>query len=81
MKIPIDQAIREGRKRKKLTQTQLAELIGAKARTSVAAWEQGYNFPTLLNLVRLRKVLDLDLNEIDFSQCKRQKVQSGRDDI
>ena len=53
--------IAEARKKKGYTQETLAEALGV-TRQAVSRWESGSAYPETENLVRLAKLLDLDLN-------------------
>ena len=54
--------IKELRKRKGLTQEQLAELIDME-QNSISVIESGRNFPTLGTLEKIAKVLDVNLSD------------------
>ena len=53
--------IAEARRKKGYTQEALAEALGV-TRQAVSRWESGSAYPETENLVRLAKLLDLDLN-------------------
>lgn len=50
----IDERIKELRKHLKITQSELAEILGV-SRSSVNAWEQGISNPSLKYLIELAK--------------------------
>lgn len=52
----------KGRKQKKLSQSQLAEILGVN-RKQVVRWESGRTFPTYQNLVKLSDELGFDLKK------------------
>ena len=52
--------LKKFRKRKKLTQLQLAKKIKVD-RSTIAYWELGKNDPTLSNLIKLTEALEVDL--------------------
>lgn len=54
--------IKELRKRKGLTQEELAELIQME-QNSISVMESGRNFPTLVTLEKIAKVLDVNLSD------------------
>ncbi|RAI09998.1 MAG: XRE family transcriptional regulator [Candidatus Melainabacteria bacterium] len=54
--------IKELRKRKGLTQEELAELIQME-QNSISVMESGRNFPTLGTLEKIAKVLDVNLSD------------------
>lgn len=53
----FSQRLREARKRKSITQTQLAEAVGV-SHSAPGQWERGVKEPTLSNLHNVAKVLD-----------------------
>lgn len=55
--------IKEYRKRKKLTQEQLSEMIGLDS-GYISKLEVGQNFPTLGTLEKIAKILDVELSEL-----------------
>ncbi len=57
----LGQKIKYFRKAKKLTQEQLAELVGMEP-NSISIIESGRNFPTLNSLEKIAKALDIELN-------------------
>lgn len=57
----LGQRIKYFRKSKKLTQEQLAELVGMEP-NSISIIESGRNFPTLNSLEKIAKALDIELN-------------------
>ncbi len=54
--------IKELRKRKGLTQEQVAELIEMEQNT-ISVIESGRNFPTLVTLEKIAKILDVELSD------------------
>lgn len=63
-KILIGKKIKEYRKRKHLTQAQLAELVDLNEK-QIYRIESGLNHPTYLTFAKIISVLDIDIN--DFS--------------
>lgn len=55
--------IRELRKRKNLTQSQLAKLVDVD-QTAISQWETGRTKPTIDNLVLLSNILDCEIKDI-----------------
>lgn len=55
--------IRELRKRKNLTQSQLAKLVNVD-QTAISQWETGRTKPTIDNLVLLSNILDCEIKDI-----------------
>ncbi|BAQ11355.1 hypothetical protein OXB_2884 [Bacillus sp. OxB-1] len=51
----------KAREKKKLTQEQLAKILGYKGKQSVANWENGYISPPLETAMRISKILEEDL--------------------
>ncbi|MBE6148533.1 MAG: helix-turn-helix transcriptional regulator [Firmicutes bacterium] len=67
------------RKDKKLTQLQLAELIGASDKT-ISKWENGNSFPDLIYQSKLCTALDIELDELhagelNFKRRKRRQLR------
>ncbi len=58
----IGQKIKEYRKRKHLTQAQLAELVDLNEK-QIYRIESGYNYPTYLTFVKIVNVLEIDIND------------------
>lgn len=58
--MPIGSVIARARQRKRLKQSELAELLGVHTLT-VTSWESGKNFPKR-NLGAIEDVLDIDLS-------------------
>ena len=59
--VSLGDRIREARKKKELTQRQLADMIGAK-HNSVSDWENNKNKPDPNTIKLLMKALDVDAN-------------------
>ena len=59
----LGKRIKELRKRKRLKQEQLAELVGLEP-TSISNIENGYNYPTFQNLEKIANALDSTFIEI-----------------
>lgn len=55
----------ELRKKKNLTQEQLAEILGVN-RTTVTLWERGINKPKIEMIERLTEILDCSINDLVY---------------
>lgn len=67
------------RKAKKLTQTQLALMLGFKGKQSVANWENGHSTPTLETALRIADILEKDVeflfgHKVQVSQTNKKEV-------
>lgn len=51
----------EARKKKKLTQNQLAMLVECKGKASVSNWENGHSKPRLETALQVSKILGVDV--------------------
>ena len=51
----------KSREKKRLTQGQLAKLLGYKGKQSVANWENGYISPPLETALRISRILEEDI--------------------
>ena len=80
--------IKELRKRKRLTQEELSELIQIE-QNSISVMESGRNFPTLGTLEKIAKVLDVNLSDffdydyiedIDVIKASTEDIISKMDD-
>lgn len=61
--------IRELRKKKNLTQSQLAKLVKVD-QTAISQWETGRTKPTIANLVLLSNILDCEIKDmLDIKNC------------
>lgn len=60
--------LKAARKKKKITQKEVAELIGLGRNnyTVYQKWEYGIGMPSSIYLLKLIKVLDIDPNEIKY---------------
>ncbi|HEY8389461.1 MAG TPA: helix-turn-helix transcriptional regulator [Clostridia bacterium] len=57
----------EARKRKGLTQEQLARQLN-KRKTTISNWENGYCNPTLSDAFKIAELLDADVNDLFFDE-------------
>ena len=57
---PMGRRIRRARRRRGLTQAQLADRLGISA-PQVTVWETGYRRPSLKSIYRIAKALDVDV--------------------
>ncbi len=55
--------VRKLREEKGITQTELADLVGV-AQPTIAQYERGLKFPTIITAVNLAKVLDSTCEEL-----------------
>lgn len=62
-RVKAGKVIRLARLRRGLTQIQLARLLGVKQGT-VGAWEIGYSFPRPASVVKLCKVLEIQVDDL-----------------
>lgn len=53
-----NERLKKAREAKKLSQEQLAKLVGAQGKSSVSNWENGYSTPTLETAIKTSRVLD-----------------------
>lgn len=66
----------ERRSEARLTQEQLAELVGV-SRQTVSFWEQGRSYPTLPHAAKLQEVLDKKLRVVQAREIIRQAAREG----
>lgn len=59
----IKEIIYENRKKKQLTQEQLADLLNVSNKT-VSKWERGLSYPDILLIPNLTKILDISISEL-----------------
>ncbi|MFJ7933670.1 helix-turn-helix transcriptional regulator [Sporosarcina sp. NPDC096371] len=69
----------KSREKKRLTQEQLAKLLGYKGKQSVANWENGYISPPLETALRISRILEEDIfflfdNEVQETHTTRTEV-------
>lgn len=72
----------QSRKKKDLTQEQLATMLGYKGRQSVANWENGYISPSLDTALKISEILDEDVaflfgHKVQDSHTRNTKKQVG----
>lgn len=67
--------MKELRKKKGLTQTELADMLGIKQST-VAMWENGKSMPGTNTLIRLADILDVDMRTLAESFPKMNKEET-----
>lgn len=73
--IPFGKAIRNARKRAKVSQTALAELIGwEKGQTRISNYENGVREPTQNDLSLIADALGMTLSELIVEVCEPQAV-------
>lgn len=69
----VDMRIRERRKEKGLTQTQLAELVNVD-QTAISQWERGITQPRMKKCLKLAAVLGCTLNDLlDINEISMEK--------
>lgn len=71
--VKIGSFLKELRKKKGLTQEELAEKFGVSRRT-VTRWETGYNMPDLSLLVEIADFYDVDLRELFNGERKQERM-------
>ena len=69
--------IAENRKKKKLTQTELAERLGVTDR-SISNWENGKNMPDLSLFKPLCDILDISINELMSGENIKEKEYNNK---
>lgn len=81
LKQDLGQRIQKLRKDKKITQEQLAEMVGIDPK-NISRIEKGNNYPTAENLTSIAKALHVDIyelfvfNSIPFEQMKEEIINS-----
>ena len=63
MDINIGKSIKEKRLERKLTQSQLAKLIGV-THTAISYWENGINIPNVLDCWKIADVFNISIDEL-----------------
>ena len=69
------------RERGKMSQIEIAETLGVSS-GSISAYESGRNYPTIENLLKLRKLFDANLEELFFTDLSQKQniTQSNNTD-
>ena len=81
LKLDLGQRIQKLRKDKKITQEQLAEMVGIDPK-NISRIEKGNNYPTAENLTSIAKALNVDIyelfvfNSIPLEQMKEEIINS-----
>lgn len=70
----LGKRIKELRKKKGLSQEQLAEKVGFESSNSISNVENGYNYPTIQNLEKILKVLGTDFQSV-FTFEQHQNIE------
>lgn len=71
----LGKRIKEIRKKKGLSQEQLAEMIGLESSNSISNVENGYNYPSIQNLEKMLKVLNCSFPAVfTFEQHKNSDI-------
>lgn len=65
--IQIDENIRKYRRKKGLSQQDLADIIGV-SHQAISKWERGENYPDLLSLVSLSQFFEVDINHLVYKE-------------
>jgi putative transcriptional regulator len=65
------------RKEKKLTQQELADLLGYKGRQAVANWENGYSEPPLTIAMKISILLEKDVDFLFSIQVQESHTNSN----
>lgn len=60
----IQNNLREYRKRKGLTQLQVAQHLGFRSTDRISKWETGKMYPHVINLIKLAKLLETKAEEL-----------------
>ena len=69
-----NEALISARKRKGLSQEQLAEMLGVR-KTTISNWENSYSNPTLSDAFRVADILESDVNVL-FSGLRVQEYHT-----
>ena len=72
--IQIDENIRKYRRKKGLSQQDLADIIGV-SHQAISKWERGENYPDLLSLVSLSQFFEVDINHLVYKEWENLFVQ------
>lgn len=56
--------IKHYRREKGMSQKELADKMGYKAQSAVAAWENGYKMPRAARLIKLAEILGVTVDEL-----------------
>lgn len=81
LKQDLGQRIQKLRKDKKITQEQLAEMVGIDPK-NISRIEKGNNYPTAENLTSIAKALNVDIyelfvfNKIPLTQMKEEIIEA-----
>lgn len=60
--------LRTARKRKNLTQLELAKLLDMKNKQSISDWESGKSMPKTSTLIKIAEILDVSLDWLVFGK-------------
>lgn len=71
--------LKKARESKKLSQDQLAKLVGTQGKSSVSNWENGYSTPTLETVIKISRVLNRSVeylfdNKVQVTHTLSEKV-------
>ena len=70
----LGKRLKEIRKKKGLSQEQLAEMVGFESSNSISNVENGYNYPSIQNLEKMLKALNCSFPAIfTFEQHQKNK--------
>lgn len=76
----LGKRIKELRKKKGLSQEQLAEKVGFETSNSISNVENGYNYPSIQNLEKILKVLDTNFQSV-FTFEQHQEIDVLKEEI
>lgn len=76
----LGKRIKELRKKKGLSQEQLAEKVGFETSNSISNVENGYNYPSIQNLEKILKVLGTNFQSV-FTFEQHQEIDVLKEEI
>lgn len=76
----LGKRIKELRKKKGLSQEQLAEKVGFETSNSISNIENGYNYPSIQNLEKILKVLGTNFQSV-FTFEQHQEIDVLKEEI
>lgn len=76
----LGKRIKELRKKKGLSQEQLAEKVGFETSNSISNVENGYNYPSIQNLEKILKVLGTNFQSV-FTFEQHQEINVLKEEI
>ena len=79
-KVKTGELIRNARKTKNYTQSELGDLLGV-TNKAVSRWEKGESFPDIGVLENLARILDLKIQDIVIGEVQTSKTDSTSEDL